>query len=324
MAIEKPTDRRQGVPLDQAVSDLLPTDDHAQVIAGIRDLLQQTIQTRTPIDKNKPFPASAANETAKLDGDKKLQYADGKFIFDQETLDTTQAQLSKGIHAGLTKAIAEGDEKTVRQVTWYLEDAEDEATRNDLQRIGEACRTKNADRVSDLLKSLDIKLPLRSMAERRMIKEQLMKELQRVPFIYVDGSGQELSFDQVDFILVQQDDGFKLMIGSKNDGGIVALRPSNHPQAYELDLLNSDKDSKRNCTNIPIKKQAEDEPLFSSIEIYKGEIDLSAEMLRQELEAEKKAKTRKYKPDPQVAKDEEPDIYTQPRYTRPTTYVSNS
>lgn len=259
-------------------------------------------------------------ETDLEPGEPKIKVDAGGIIkIDRKALDEGE----KSVIEYLKEAIARGDEKEIRRFLWYLEDREDEETKAFRQQLEEAFRSKNPASLD--LDSLNVVLPLRTLAEKQLIKNALREQLKKIPFSFKDHAGNLLNQDkEVDFVFIPQGDQFKLVVASKKGIGSVALPESITDESFQPELMKIAKDQKAGTITIPLNKAKDgSEPMAPIIEIRKERIDLPGELLRQEEELEKQAKAQQpvYAPPPPSVST---TPYSQPRSQRPTTWVTTS
>lgn len=317
---ERTGQRRKNQNLDKLLDQVDSRPKEVDLIRLALKDIQGIGKARTSLKKYRPF---STGETKKIEGEKKVKLDKGKFVFDEVTLRTVEKEELQRLKESLKEAVRKNDNKAIRRITWYLEDSKDDESQLLLRQIQEAVELNDPDKITSI-NSLDIKLPSRSLAEKRMIKDELEKEIAKLPFEFLDAAGKKLDIKDVDFVLVQEKGGFKLMIGSKKGGGIVRLQRIDGPDIYNFDAQKAQKNKDSNSVTLPlVSKAGQEESFFTNVEVFKGELDLNEHLMKQEQEEEEKESNKKtYTPLPQAVPSS-PNPYSQPRASRQTTWVSS-
>lgn len=213
-----------------------------------------------------------------------IQITGGRILLDKDALEAAKRDVTNH----LKEAIEAGDQQVVASYMWYLEDSQDPEVVAFCNQIQEAIQQKNASKLQ--FAALNVHLPTDGIAQRKLIKEGLQREIPRFPFSFRGKDGQPLNQEDIDYVFTrhaERRDAFKMIIASKK--GIEAITvpdQENLPQdKFQVDFASLAKDSKTGAITISLKAAADGtEPSVAVIEIRKEPIDLPAELIKKEEE----------------------------------------
>ncbi len=296
------------------------------------------LSAQRPDEETRQFARGVFSETIDIgeadfagENDRKVKIVDGRLVVDTKTVDQEEKLVVARHAEGIKAAIETKDRESLEKLLWYFKDQDSEEAKTLLAQIEEAFQSGNADNLK--LDSLDVVLPKRSIAERRVIKKEIRDELKnRFPFKFKDKNKRLLSYspdtmdtkgsdNELDFVMVQEGRKCKLVVASEKGIGFVSV---SNPDSSELDPRYfryplPDQWTKKEgvMISIPVSPAADgSEPLFSSVEVRLEPMKLTDNLVEQEEEIE----TETYTPKPASVPSRPP----QPRASRPSSYVTTS
>ena len=257
-----------------------------------------------------------ATEVTTLTNGRTIRVDGGKVLVDHTAL----MEEKKKVLNYLKVAIEEGNEAEVSKFLWYLDDQDSPEVVALRAEIQTALQQRNAQELK--LNSLQVSLPIDQIAQRQLIKKALQMELPRYPFVFKNAQGRVLNpSTEVDFVFMRQSDSFKLVVGSKEGIEAISFPESLSAEQFQPDLSGITPDPKTRTIKIPMKGAADGEsPSAGVIVVKKGKIDLQQTLLEEEEEQEQSRPV----PDTTTSYSPPPPSVSQPRASRPSSYISVS